>query len=303
MFSGGAIVVVLEKVCGNIYLVRGDGNGRFPHSFSVLILDERNVLVDSGCGIEHLKEIRREWRVDLVINSHTHPDHSAGNWVFEDVPIYVPREGFATSGRLQALAERFVEPNITEYWINFVKENMNIKECIPTVSYSEGDVFRFGETTLVALHTPGHTSDHYCFYEPHERVLLSFDYDFTPFGPWYGHRESSIDETRRSIERIRSLKPRIVVSGHKGIVRENIEGEFNKFLGRIDERETRILKLLEEGKTIDQLVEEAPIYGSFPYAEPLLRYWEKVMIEKHLEELMRRGIVRKVGLKYVAVTR
>ncbi|MBS7247736.1 MAG: MBL fold metallo-hydrolase [Candidatus Jordarchaeales archaeon] len=296
-------MVVLEKVCGNIYLVRGDGNGRFPHSFSVLILDERNVLVDSGCGIEHLKEIRREWRVDLVINSHTHPDHSAGNWVFEDVPIYVPREGFATSGRLQALAERFVEPNITEYWINFVKENMNIKECIPTVSYSEGDVFRFGETTLVALHTPGHTSDHYCFYEPHERVLLSFDYDFTPFGPWYGHRESSIDETRRSIERIRSLKPRIVVSGHKGIVRENIEGEFNKFLGRIDERETRILKLLEEGKTIDQLVEEAPIYGSFPYAEPLLRYWEKVMIEKHLEELMRRGIVRKVGLKYVAVTR
>ncbi len=33
------------------------------------------------------------------------------------------------------------------------------------------------------------------------------------------------------------MKPKIVVSGHRGVVKGNIEDEFNKFLGKIDERE------------------------------------------------------------------
>ncbi len=139
------------------------------------------------------KELKEKWRIGLILNSHTHPDHSAGNWVFEDVQILVPREVFATSGRLPALAERFVEPELAEYWMDFVKRSMNIRECRPTGSYSEGEIFKFGETVLVVLHTPGHTADHYCFYEPNEKVLFSFDYDLTPFGPWYDHREPSIE--------------------------------------------------------------------------------------------------------------
>ncbi len=49
-----------------------------------------------------------------------------------------------------------------------------------------------------------------------------------------------------------------------------------------------MLRLLEEEKTIEKLVEDAPIYGAFPYAKPLLRCWERRMIEKHLEELIKR---------------
>ncbi len=292
----------VREVTDNIYLVKGKGGGRFPYSFSILILDEVKVLIDTGCGVDVLRKLRKKYDVDLVINSHTHPDHSAGNWLFKGKPIYVPEEGFPTSGDLKALSERFTEPGwLAEYWIGFVTKVMGIKNCRPTESYNEKTVFKFGDTVLLPIHTPGHTRDHYCFYEPNERILFSFDYDLTSFGPWYGHRESSIEETRRSIERIKSLRPRIVVSGHRGVVVGDLEAEFDAFQMKIDERSERILRLLGRGRSIEQLVDAAPIYGGFPYAEPLLRYWEKVMIEKHLEELERKGKVKREGEVYFRV--
>ena len=48
-------------------------------------------------------------------------------------------------------------------------------------------------------------------------------------------------------------------------------------------------------KTIVELVENAPIYGAFPYAELLLRYWEGEMIKKHLNELILQNKVEKLS--------
>jgi glyoxylase-like metal-dependent hydrolase (beta-lactamase superfamily II) len=91
----------LEAITDHIFLVQGKNKGRFPYSHSILLLDEDIVLVDTGCGIEPLKKLRKEYDVSYVINSHTHPDHSAGNWMFEDTPIYVPEEGFETKSLLK----------------------------------------------------------------------------------------------------------------------------------------------------------------------------------------------------------
>jgi hypothetical protein len=90
-----------------------------------------------------------------------------------------------------------------------------------------------------------------------------------------------------------------VVSSHKGIIRANVEAEFDKFEGRIDERNEKILGMLETEKTIGQLVEQRPIYKTFPYAEPLLRYWESQMIKKHLEQLEINRKVKKISQDHV----
>jgi len=89
------------------------------------------------------------------------------------------------------------------------------------------------------------------------------------------------------------------VSSHKGIIADNIDAEFDKFQRRIDEREEKILSLLENEKTIDQLVECAPIYGRFPYAKSLLHYWEGQMIRKHLGRLELDGKVKRLGNLYI----
>lgn len=284
--------VNLGAITKYLFLVEGKNKGRFPFSHSILILDKDIVLIDTGCGIETLKRLKREYDVDYVINSHTHPDHSAGNWVFKGTSIYVPEEGFETSGDLMALSKRFVSEELALEWRKFVKETMNFRDCRPTNCYDGNTTFEFGETTLKPVHTPGHTKDHYCFYEPRERIVFSFDYDLTSF-PWYGHEESSIPKFKESIKKLELLSPKIVVSSHRGIIAENIAAEFNRFFEILSGRSRKISSLLGNGKTFDQLVEYAPVYGKFSYAESILRYWESEMIKKHLKELGISGRIQK----------
>ena len=122
----------------------------------------------------------------------------------------------------------------------------------------------------------------------------------TPF-PWYGHLESSLTEFRESLEKLKALSPDVIVSSHRGVITEDIDVEFDRYCERIDRRDDKLLSLLDRETTVAQLVEYAPIYGGFPYAEPLLRYWEEQMIRKHLEKLEGEGRVEMRGKYYILV--
>ncbi len=285
----------LQQISNNVFLVKGSNNGRFPFSHSILIFSGSNeaVLIDTGCGIKILKKLKDLFHIYRIINSHTHPDHSAGNWFFqEDVEsIEVPLQGFNTSGNILALSNRFTEPGeIAKYWRDHIPSIMGMKNCKPTQSFDNKSVFDFGEVTLLPIHTPGHTIDHYCFYEPDEKILFSFDIDLTSFGPWYGHRESSIPQFKNSIDKLMKLEVKTLVSSHKGIITRNIYGELANFYKRFDERSEKIRALLKDGIiSIEQLVERKPIYGEFPYAEQILKFWEEQMIRKHVVEIQQKG--------------
>lgn len=290
----------LEAITNNIMLIHGERRGKFPNSHSILILDESSGLIDTGCGPEVLQDIKKHYDVDFIINSHTHPDHTACNWMFNEKPIYVPEEGLSTSGNVVTLSQRFVSKELAPTWQKFVRGSMNFKNCTPTNSYTSRTTFNFGETTILPIHTPGHTKDHYCFYIEKEKILFSFDYDLTEF-PWYGHRESSISEFRESVMKLKALSLETVVSSHRGIINERIDAEFTKYQSIIDERNAHILSLLKAEKTLGQLVDMAPIYGAFPYAPKLLRYWEEKMIEKHLNELEIHQKIRKTPTGYTRI--
>lgn len=281
----------LQRITDDIHLVQGKNNGKFPFSHSILIFNgsKETILIDTGCGIKNLQTLKEKFQINCVINSHTHPDHSAGNWLFQNntEEIIVPIEGFKTSGNILALSNRFTEPGkIAKYWRDNIPKIMGMKDCKPTHSFDSKSEFDFGDVKLLPIHTPGHTIDHYCFYEPNDQILLSFDIDLTSFGPWYGHRESSIPQFKDSIFKLQELEIKILVSSHKGIITENIYKQMDEFYQKIEERTTKIQALLQAGvQTLDQLVKEKPIYGEFPYAESLLRYWEEQMIAKHLTEI------------------
>ncbi|HUW95608.1 MAG TPA: MBL fold metallo-hydrolase, partial [Anaerolineae bacterium] len=278
---------LLSPVTPHIFIVEGEKKGRFPFSHSILIRDQVTALIDTGCGAERLRQIKREYAPDLVINSHTHPDHSAGNWLFEGTPLLVPQEGFDTSGQITKLSHRLTEPGrLAAQWTEYVRELMGFVGVLPTGAYENGHCFSFGDVELKAIYTPGHSIDHYCFFEPKDRILFSFDIDLDPFGPWYGTRESEITAFEESIRRVRSLLPRILVSSHLGIVTEDIDERLEAYVGVISQRDERILDFLSQQRTVKEIVEQALIYGGFPYAPELLRYWEGQMVLKHLERLV-----------------
>jgi glyoxylase-like metal-dependent hydrolase (beta-lactamase superfamily II) len=288
--------MTLERISDSIILVRGKNDGRFPYSHSFIIEDGEGgvVLLDTGCGAEALGEVMRRFRVKTVINSHTHPDHSAGNGLLaHTVRVLMPEEGIGTGGNVCALSERLAEPGrLAAYWREWVIKTMDFRDRRPDGSYREGDRFTVGSVRLVPIHTPGHTVDHYCLWEPNSRILFSFDYDLTPFGPWYGHRESDLGQVRRSLARLAALDIAVLLPSHRGPMTEGIKEGLGRYGGTLELRRKKIAALLKGGpKTVARLVDAAPIYGSFPYAEPLLRYWEGKMIEKHLDEMIADGTV------------
>lgn len=283
----------LIEIVPGLSLVSGPGGGRFPLAYSFLVDGEGATLIDAGCGIETLQALQRSRRVDRVIASHAHPDHTAGCWLFAGVPLYAPEATADTFGRFEVLGERFTEPgHLAAVWRHFVSTMMGFRSTRPTHTYADGETFDLGRLSLRAIHTPGHTADHTCLFEPRHGVLLSFDIDLTSFGPWYGHRESDVGAFKASIRRIMDLRPRVIVSSHKGIINDGVEEHLQRYLDAFDTRDRALLDLLSRERTLDELVELSPLYGGHPYAQDLLRYWERQMIRKHLDGLIAQGRVR-----------
>ncbi len=288
-----------QEITEHITLIKGRNHGRFPFSHSVLVEDDITALIDTGCGIENLNQLKK--KVDIVINSHSHPDHTAGNWLFSGIPLKVPKEEVDFNSNIRKLSERYTEKGeLSRMWRDFVSHRMSFQNALPTETFFDTDVLDFGDTALEAVHTPGHTLGHYCFFEKREKILLSFDIDFTRFGPWYGHRESDITQFKTSIEKVRALKPEIVVSSHTGIIKEDIEKRFEQFTNVFSERNQRILWFLGQEKTLEEIVDEALIYRDFSFHPVLLKYWEEMMIRKHLKILIDKGLVMKTQKGFIA---
>ncbi|MBU1671339.1 MAG: MBL fold metallo-hydrolase [Actinobacteria bacterium] len=282
---------LLHEVTENIYLLRGENGGRFPFPYSVVVTGGPNVLFDTGCGLRTLERLRERVNIDLVVNSHTHPDHFSGNHLFGGVELLVPEAFAGILADLEAMSVRLAgggEP--AEQWLFMVREILGHRPTEPTGTFVEGRVIEAGGYAFEAVHTPGHTADTYCFYDPVSRVLLSFDYDLTPFGPWYGHVESSLPETRASIEKLIGLEPGLVVSSHRMPLSAGIEEAFREYDAVIDRRTEVVLGMLEKGPaTPEQLADLSPIYGLKP-SFALYHYFESRLIEKHLELLVEEGL-------------
>ena len=70
-----------------ISFIQSESGARFPYSNSLLIRDERTVLIDTGLEPVLMERIAKEYCVDLIINSHCHEDHIAGNYLFPESQI------------------------------------------------------------------------------------------------------------------------------------------------------------------------------------------------------------------------
>ena len=202
----------MQPIADGIFLVPGPKGGRFPFSHSVLILDRVRVLLDAGCGRETLRRVQAEFSPDLVFLSHGHPDHCSGSSVFSPSQLWTPVESRATTGRLAAMAERFIAPRLRDEWMSFMREEIDFRDFKAENTFSVDASFDLGSRTLIPVHAPGHADDHYGFHVPEAEIMVCTDIDFTPFGPWYANEECDIDLFIQSIRLVRNRPMKAAVS-------------------------------------------------------------------------------------------
>lgn len=281
------------KLREGLYFLKGEHNGKFPYSNGLLIEGERRIIVDSGFGVPSRQKILASGGADVIINTHYHFDHTYGNRYFPEAEIW--------AHPIDALA--IEEKEVFELFTGFGKiGEIPGKDAFPggmgprpvARKLRDGEVLDFGVLKLQVLHTPGHTPGHISLYDPDAGILFAGDIDLSSFGPWYGNDMSDIDDFEASIERIIKLKPRILVTSHADVVTDGIEGRLREYGAKIGERDEGILRFLGSGKTMEELLGARLIFRQHPEPEKLYRFFEQVMLEKHLQRLLRQG---KIAMK------
>jgi glyoxylase-like metal-dependent hydrolase (beta-lactamase superfamily II) len=264
------------------------------YSFLVLGTDT-HALIDTGCGPKAIRRVQAEYGVDMVINSHCHPDHVSGNHLLAGKELLVPRERVEEVGTIPRLARRLMGPDrgLMDSWAYFARQDLGMADYEPTGTFGNGETLEFGGISLRAIHTPGHLDDHYCFIEPERNILLSFDIDLTAFGPFYGNPEADIALFKDSLRVIMDMSPQVVASSHRLPVREDIQKELGSFAAKFSRNEERIAAAMTVPRSLEKICAQKPIYGKhIPGLEPLYSFFERHMVQKHLECMEREGKVR-----------
>lgn len=276
------------ELYSGVLLIEGLNKGKFPYCN---VLKVRKILIDAGAGIEIVKGIYG--KVDILLLSHTHPDHASGAWIFEKKVTLAP-SGFKTD--LDSLANRFAG-EIAEVWKRFVTNAVNMKS-FSYKGYSDGILFEDPE--IEAIPVLGHSADHHAFLIE-QKILFGSDVDLTSFGPFYGNPESDPYLFKKEISKLLDLDFEIFVPSHSKPVFSKDEAveKMVRFMEKFEERERKILDILEEPRKIEEIVEMSPIYGRKPYAKEMLDFFEKNMVMKHIEKLLKDRKIKKDGEYYV----
>lgn len=279
-------------------MLPGDPDGRFPRSHAFVIRGEVEALIDIGCGQRQVARLLERWAPDIVIISHSHPDHMSGLWQVRGAEVWSPSQHADIFWRFEPQSVRFVGADLAAAWIRYIKELTGVREADSQHTYDDGHLFDLGGVRLRAVHAPGHLDDHHVLLEERSGLVFSFDIDLTAFGPWYGHAESGIEETLASIRRVAALDPAGVISSHKGLVTDRIQGRLADYADIVEQRERRIGELIQRPITLEELVAASPLYGGHPYAPEILSHWEGSMICKHLTRMEGRGAARRLGRRW-----
>lgn len=294
------------KVSSHIILIKGENEGKYPFCNCLLINDGVKCLIDSGAGANQMIELSRG-EINYLINSHAHEDHTCLNTLFKNAEIYCHEYDAPAIESIEELKKRYGPPNSVIYSLmSYFLNTLNFKPSRVSLRFKDNDEFRFGAVKLKVIHTPGHSIGHCCFLIDDEdtRVIHLSDIDLTSFGPWYGCLDCDVDmfinSINKVIEIVETMNINIATSSHKSIIigREEIKIRLRNYLNKIFDREGKILKLLSSERSIDELVGKGLIYSKFP--DPKLAYmnFEKVMIEKHIERLLRKGLVENVNGRF-----
>jgi hydroxyacylglutathione hydrolase len=308
---------------GPIHVIPGEENSRFPHCTSVFIDDDVKVLIDPGAGHNTLSKLRRDVRIELVINTHYHFDHISFNHLFTDAKIMINEKesdcfrNRKIIGSLLGMEEVYGSAWVEGWLARIAGQDTEQSPYSPQNDhrwwistsrvdgeYKWGDTMTFGKTSMHVIGAPGHSGGFSCMYFPEYGVIYVADLDLTPFGPWYGGSDGDIDLFIESCRTIADVDADFFITGHEmGIVsKAEFQAGLKRFLDIIEQRDKKIVSVLSKPASLEALVDHGLIYGKKFHGDAWVYMWEFIMIKKHVQRMVKQGLLNewKVGsvLKY-----
>ena len=238
-----------------------------PGTNTYLIGRRDPILLDTGAGVPDYLPLferymdERGWRQpSRVVLTHRHKDHLGG-----------------------------VEQLRTRYKGLRVAKMIYRDEGLPAdvENLTDGATIEGDGFTLVALHTPGHASDHLCYYLPQEKAVFTGDVVLGGSTTVIPSEDGDLLDYMNSLARLQSLDVQRIYPAH-GPVIEDAQGKLAEYIEHRLMRERQILEALGDGlRTIPVMVER--IYKDVPKS---LHVMAGQSVASHLKKLAREGRVR-----------
>lgn len=240
-----------------------------PGTNTYLVGERRPILLDTGAGVAEYAGLLQSFldgerlgEVARVVLTHRHRDHMGG---VPDVRRLYPR---VPVGKL--LVNDAALP-------------------VPMEPVEEGRVFRGDGVTLLALHTPGHASDHVCYYLEEERALFTGDLVLGGSTTVIPPDDGDLGDYLASLRRLLDLDVRRIYPGH-GPVLEPARPVIEEYIAHRLERERQILAALGAGaEAVAEIV--ARVYRD---VAPALHPVARLSVQSHLVKLEREARVRRL---------
>jgi glyoxylase-like metal-dependent hydrolase (beta-lactamase superfamily II) len=241
-----------------------------PGNWTWLLPGAMPTLIDAGAGerahIESLAEALANATLAQVLVTHAHPDHASG------APAIAAR---FTGARFR----KFPWPGRDNQW------------SVAWEPIADGQELRSGDTTLVAVHTPGHAPDHVCFWHAPSRSLFGGDLAALGNTVWIpASMGGDLQAYLVSLKRILALNPSRIYPAH-GAVIDDPARLIRLYIEHRHERERQILDAIRQGEAgVDAITTR--VYARLPQA--LVRLARET-VSAHLVKLEREGRVGRTG--------
>ncbi len=291
--------VVNDNLLQHIVVVR-QFSKTFPTS-NVWLLHDGNeaALIDSGFGDDLCIEERRKFfqgdgsnfNVRTIAFTHHHSDHTSGGRrlremlraetainPLDEVLLHTPPSPSEGNADLPD------DPELAERVAQWTEEALNTPIDRPL---QDGETFKVGGLTVRAVHTPGHTAGHNCYFVEETLTLFTGDnvlgVGTSAIGPPpRGDMQQYLD----SLLRMRALQAKLFAPGHGPTVTAT-DAKIQELIDHRGVRDRQIINLMEKGYLTDRQIRRA----LYPEIQKGLRRAAAGQVRAHLARMVGQGIV------------
>lgn len=281
--SNGQQSKFITELSKNLYRIQTPLKGNSLRSINSYLIkgSDRNLLIDTGYRMDlcmnsiknGLKKLDAELRDTDILLTHFHNDHSGASTqlIHPTRTIYVPEqeypffgiginpEFYTVSRKPQYTKEGLTEEEFGKFMYfgtpNIRAPDFFSKQFTPI---KESQVISAGEYELTAIHTPGHTPGHMCYWDEQHGIIFTGDHILFDISsniiPWPGI-PNILGLYLYSLKKLQPYSAAAALPGHRepGELSVRIEQLLQHHQQRLNECES--LVKLYPGKTAFELTQ------------------------------------------------